>query len=109
MKIIGAIRGLSQYYSNGTERLEIWVDKDNARGLPYVDGERMAISLKIGSQQYTGGIRSTIKNKYVWVCPDIEDENGQKDSLTNALKRGNFKKNQQVYLEVDGVLITVLP
>ena len=109
MKIIGKIRGLSQYYYDGSERLEIWVDKDNSRGIPYVAGERIAISLKIGAQQYTGGIRSTIKNKYVWVCPDIVDENGQKDSLANALKRVNFKKNQQVCLEIERGLITILP
>ena len=28
LKIVGYVRGLSQYYQDGTERMEMWISKD---------------------------------------------------------------------------------
>jgi hypothetical protein len=36
MKFIGKIRGMStQYVETGLERLEIWINKSDAEGMPY--------------------------------------------------------------------------
>ncbi len=48
MKITGHIRGLSTFYAeDGLERMEIWINKENAANLPYEVGQRIPIELII--------------------------------------------------------------
>ncbi len=105
----GHVRGLSQFYADGLERMEIMVDKRHAAPLPYQDNLRIPITLKIGHEQYKAGLRTTPKMSVVWVSPDLRDENGNKISLAHVLTNNGFSKNQKVYLEVDGHFVDLLP
>jgi hypothetical protein len=92
----GYIRGLAQYYADGVERMEIWIDKNLASSLPHRDNQRISIVLKIGETIFNAGIRSTPANAYVWICPDLRNEFGKKISLALALINNGFQKNQLV-------------
>ena len=96
----GYIRGLSQHFVDALERMEIWVNKRYAAPLPFQDGIRVPIRLKIGTTYYDAGLRATSRNTYVWVCPDLIDSQGNKISLARVLTENGFEKNQKVYLDV---------
>ena len=105
----GHVRGLSQFYADGLERMEIWKDKHHAAPLPYQDNMRIPITLTIRHEQYEAGLRTTPKMSVVWISPDLRDENGNKISLARVLTNNGFSKNQRVYLEVDGHSVDLLP
>jgi len=106
----GYVRGLSQFYADGLERMEIWIDKKLASSLPHRDNQRISIKLMIGEKSYNAGIRSTPANDYVWICPDLEDEFGRKmGSLARALTNSGFQKNQRVSLDIEGNKIRITP
>ncbi len=48
----GHIRGLSQHYADGLERMEIWIDRNLAISLPHCDNQRISVTLKIGETIY---------------------------------------------------------
>ena len=99
---VGKVTGLSQYYrKDDLERLEIWVDKKVAGPLPCENNLRIPVQLIIGDQVYTAGLRSTPRNSYVWICPDLEDSRGKKARLAEVLGANGFEKNQKVLLEVE--------
>ena len=105
----GHIRGLSQYYADGLERMEIGIDKRYALPLPYQDGLRIPIRLKVGTSYYEAGLRATTPMPVVWVSPDLKDSDGRKISLARVLENNGFRKNQKVSLNVDGNVVHVLP
>lgn len=105
----GHIRGLSQFYADGLERMEIWIDKRQAAPLPYRDNTRIPITLKVGNEQYEAGLRSTPKLAVVWISPDLRDNHGSKVSLARVIINHGFSKNQRIYLEVDGSVVNLLP
>jgi hypothetical protein len=102
MKFVGKIRGLgSHYVETGLERVEIWINKSDAEGMPYELGERVAIELIIGSKMFTAGLRATEGTPYVWVSPDLVDDDGYEVSLAEILHENGFQKNQVVTLFFD--------
>lgn len=105
----GHIRGLSQFYANGLERMEIVIPKHNATPLPYEDNLRIPITLQVGPQHYEAGLRTTPNMNVVWISPDLRYNHGRKVSLARVLTDNGFTKNQRVYLEVNGHVITLLP
>lgn len=106
----GHIRGLSQYYSNGLERMEIRIDKKHASSLPCQNNQRIPITLMIGEKNFVTGLRSTPDNDYVWICPDLKDTLGRKScSLAQALLSNDFQKNQKVKLVFDGNIARIEP
>ncbi len=105
----GHIRGLSQFYADGLERMEIWIDKRHAAPLPYRDNTRIPITLKVGKEQYDAGLRSTPKLSVVWISPDLRNNNGKKVSLACVIINNGFSKNQRIYLEVDGSVVNIFP
>ena len=105
----GHIRGLSQFYTDGLERMEIWINKRQAAPLPYRDNKRIPITLKVGNEQYEAGLRSTPKFAVVWISPDLRDNHGSKVSLARVIINKGFSKNQRIYLEVDGSVVNLLP
>ncbi len=109
MRMKGKVREVGGHYANGLERLEIHIDKDSSQGLPNEDGMRVPIKLVIGARQYTAGIRSTKRNPYVWICPNLTDDNNQRVSLSQALLNEEIAKNQNVELELSGNQIKVIP
>ncbi len=106
----GYIRGLSQYYSNGLERMEIRIDKKLASALPHENNQRIPITLVIGQKTFVAGLRSTPDNDYVWICPDLKDSLGRKSSnLSQELLSNGFQKNQMVKLVFDGHIARIEP
>lgn len=45
----------------------------------------------------------------VWVSPNLKDNRGNKVSLARVLTENEFKKNQEVHLEVTGKFATLFP
>ena len=105
----GQVRGLSRFYADGLERMEIAVDRRNAWPLPYQDNVRILFRLHVGKEQYEAGLRATARMPVVWVSPDLKDNRGNKVSLARVLTENGFKKNQKVHLEVTGKFVTLLP
>ena len=96
MIIIGIIRGLSNFYADGQERMEIWVHKNKSQGLPFVEGTRVPITLILNGQHYEAGLRSTKSWDVVWICPDLINEYGKSVKLAHVLIDNCFQKNQGV-------------
>src|SRR5687768_15131628 len=84
MAISGTVRGLGANYRDGVERLEIHVGKAGCRGLPVAEGQRVPITLVFGGKRYEAGLRSKADYDYVWVCPDVTDEQGRGTKLSSA-------------------------
>jgi hypothetical protein len=105
----GHIRGLSQHYADGLERMEIWVDKNLSSSLPHRDNQRISIMLEIGKTIYNAGIRSTPANVYVWICPDLKNEFGRRVSLASVLTNNGFQKNQVVELYIEDNTVKIRP
>ncbi|MDA8421966.1 MAG: hypothetical protein M0Z89_01355 [Nitrospiraceae bacterium] len=107
----GQVRGLSQFYADDLERMEIAIDRRNASPLPYQDNVRIPFRLHVGKEQYDAGLRATARMPVVWVSPDLKDNRGNKVSLAFArvLTENGFIENQKVHLEVSGKLVTLLP
>jgi len=101
------VRGLSKYYVSGLELLEIWVLKVDADEMPYVEGKRVPVNLKLEQDKYEAGLRSTRKNKFIWLCPDLKDIRGEKVSLSEVLNKSGIEKNSNVYLTIRDRNITV--
>ena len=100
--IEGKIRGLGSLYSNGLEILEIHFKKDLSDKLPNRDSNRIKINLIVGNQSYEAGIRSTHKNRYIWICPDLKYDNDAGISLSKVLMDNGICKNQTITIEVKG-------
>ena len=105
--IKGTIHGLGKRYADGTEPMEIWVPSDRANGLPYSNGQRVPVSLKISGDFYHAGLRATVKNAYVWISPDVINGAGLPEKLAHVLARAGFKKNDKVFLCIEGTDIAL--
>jgi hypothetical protein len=97
-----AIRGLGDRYADGTERIEIHVPSDHARGLPYTCDIRVPVVLHVGGERYNAGLRATAQNTYVWICPNVIAKDGTRKKLAHIVADAGFKKNDRVFLVVDG-------
>lgn len=109
IKVRGYIRGLSQKYTDGVERQEIWINKKDADPLPYKNKIRIPIKFHIGDESFDAGIRSTQNTEYVWICPDMRDSRDKKRYLAHVLGEKGFSKNQKIMLEVNGKNIRISP
>ena len=105
MSAIGKVRGLGLHYRDGTERMEIWISKKEAADLPHEEGLRIPISLIIGCKTYMAGIRTTARASVVTICPNLEDEIGEKVRLIDVLADAKIYKNQAVELVVEGNIV----
>ena len=47
----GELGGLSQYYPNGLERMEIWIDKRKGNEIPNKEGMRIPVILSLGGKE----------------------------------------------------------
>ena len=103
------VRGLGLFYADGTERMEIWISKKKASTIHHAYGSRVPIKLRIGNKTFDAGIRSTSKNEYVWICPDLRDELGKKIRLSEVLTNCCFHKNQKIILKLEGKVLHICP
>lgn len=100
-KIKGKVRGLSLFYSDGTERVEIWINKKYKNSLPAKNNQRIPVKLLFGSESYNAGLRMTPKCSVVWVCPNLK-LNGSKVRLADIMERWGFQKNDTLEVSVSG-------
>ncbi|MDP3296916.1 MAG: hypothetical protein Q8N09_04890 [Thermodesulfovibrionia bacterium] len=105
----GNVRGLSQFYVDGLERMEIWINKNNAHPIPYHDNLRTPTTLHIGDRFFEAGVRTTPNVNVVWICPNLQDNQGHKVSLARVLTDNGFQKNQRVIINVENNIVHVLP
>jgi hypothetical protein len=94
-------------YVDGKPALEIHVLKSNAANLPIKEGSAVEIELTIGQHIWHAKVRSTPKNKYVWISPKIEDSQGKRHRLVDALGTG-YQPNERVVLRTNGYKVQVL-
>jgi hypothetical protein len=113
--IAGTPRKGQTYKDSGLEPLEIWVKRKEAQGLPFVEGEHVAIRLRIQDSEYAAKLCSTSRNKVVWVSPvihlkqgDTVNEKQQPMKLAEALDKHGFRKNDKVRLHAEGTVVTLL-
>lgn len=97
-----AIRGLGNYYADGTERIEIHVPSDHAQDLPHSKGIRVPVVLHVGDETLDAGLRATAHNGYVWICPNLAAKDGRRKRLADIVAAAGFKKNDHVCLVVAG-------
>ena len=103
----GTIRGLGDLYEDSVERMEIHISKVFDDQLPNRNSHRVPIRLLIEQNAYEGGIRSTERNDYIWICPDLKTHNGQRTNLGHVLPVLGFKNKDKVNLSVSGTEIRV--
>jgi len=106
VQIAGTVRSVSK--RGEPIRLEIWVNKKGEQRFLNQEGMRVPVPLSIGSQEYTGGIRFTRRNTYIWICPDLMVKGGGKTSLANALKAAGISKNDGVLIRVEKWKISIV-
>jgi hypothetical protein len=94
-------------YADGSPQLEIHVPIERADGLSFQFGRRVSMKLRVGQSEYEAGLRSTRKNRYVWICPDVKSLRGDKQTLGRVLTDAGFGANDAVRLECKGTAITV--
>lgn len=94
------IRGLGKPYADGTESIEIHVPPNHAHGLPFSYGTRVPVVLIVNGETYHAGLRATLANKYVWICPNVKTKDGKSKKLAHIVADAGFKKNDRAILEV---------
>lgn len=105
-KIVGKVSGLSLFYKDGIERIEIWINKKYQNLLPVRNSQRIPISLMFNNDSYGAGLRMTSKCDYIWVCSNLE-HNGDKVRLTDVLEEYGIKKNDDLEITVCGYNLIV--
>lgn len=105
--VIGVVRQLGRDYADGTLWLEIHVPIEKADQLPLQLGVRVPVRLQVGQMEYMAGLRSTKKNKYAWVCPDVYLTTGERCTLGRVLTDAEFRPNDRVQLVVEGSVMTL--
>src|SRR5207253_2262132 len=103
----GFVRETGYRYVGGLNATEIHVDRRSATGLPFIDGQRVDITLSIGDEHVRGGLRATPDNPVVWISPDVRGAEDVDLKLAEVLGRNGFAKNDPVILSVDGNNIRV--
>ena len=66
MRVPGTIRGMSQCYVSGLERMYIAIDRRNAGSLPYQDNQRIEIVLIGTIALYLLRNRDDLKDSIAW-------------------------------------------
>ena len=94
------VRGLSTHYSNGDERIEFHIKKENNLDFPHENNKRLNAIFEFDNDFYNGGIRATKACDYIWICPDLKDENEKSIKLSDIIKKYGLKKNQSIFLNL---------
>ena len=95
------VRGLSIFYSDGTEIVEIWINKKYKSLLPAKNNQRIPIFLTVSNHSFMAGLRMTPKCPVLWICPNLEDK-GEKVRLADVMENNNFRKNDALLISVLG-------
>ncbi len=101
------VRGTNLIYRDGTQAVEIWVDRQH-RSLFFDDGRlRDGVELKIEDKLYMVGLLSTLQNDYVRIGADLKDETGGYVRLVEVLSDLGYRKNEEIELNVVGGLVEI--
>lgn len=95
--IIAYARGLSQFYQDGMERMEIHINKNYEKFFPDVYSQAIPVEVEIDDDNYTFFFRKTLKNEYLWFCPYVFDKN-IRFRLCDILKEHNIFKNDRLVI-----------
>lgn len=107
-RVVGTVRGTGRKYNpSGLEALEIWVKRDQADGLPFILDKPVTVTVRIAGKLFKTNLRSTTKNSYVWLSPEIFAADGTATNLAQVLRSAGFEKKDKVELTVRGVEIEV--
>jgi hypothetical protein len=101
----------TSWYADKKPALEIHVAKSEASHLP-TNGENgdFEIELKIGEHSWRAKFRWTQRYENVWLSPRIEDFDGKRYRLVDAISTlGDHKGNELVTLKIDGHRVEVVP
>ena len=93
------VRGLSTLYANGDERIEFHITKEKNKTFPHEYNKRLDVLLIFENDIYKAGIRSTEKCEYIWICPDLKDQNDKSIKLSDIIKKYGLNKNQTIFLD----------
>ena len=97
------IRGLNSYYRDGTERLEIWINKKFENNFPNIFSQPVEIFIKFNNQIFTGFFRKTEKCVYLWFSPFLYAKE-KRLRLADVLKKYKFKKNDKILIsKINGI------
>lgn len=107
--VTGVVRQLGRDYADGTLWLEVHVHIDKANHLPLQIGARVPVTLQVGGIEYAAGLRSTKKNRYAWICPDVYLPTGERLTLGRVLTDAALRPNDRVQLAVEGSFIVLRP
>ena len=107
LRIDAKIRSEGEY-ANGADRQFIAVRKTAATGLPFVENQRVSVTIQIGNDTYAPGVLTTPAQK-ICMLQRIKDAEGNPVRLVDVPRRNGFERNQPVVLEVEGSNIQVLP
>jgi len=94
------VRGLSNRYKNGDERIEFHLSKEKNKSFPHEYNKRLDALLILKDDMYKAGIRSTKDCEYIWICPDLRDQNNKKIRLSDLAKKCGLVKNQIIFLDI---------
>lgn len=106
--VTGVIRRIGPPYADGTARLEIHFPLADAVRLPCKQGTRVVIELWIDETAYRAGLRSTARNDYLWICPDVYDAQGKRMKLGRVLTDAGLRANQRTEIRCQGTNLRVL-
>jgi len=85
-------------YADGSDYLEVHIKKKEIGGLPFIEGDRVKVSLAAGDKECTAGLRMTANNDYAWISPDVYIE-GKHTSLADFLLNINATANTDILLK----------
>lgn len=95
------------YYRDTMPQLIITVKKQEARAIPFREGERVPVPFIIKGDRFVAGIRTTIRSATVMICPDLSSGEEATVRLVDLLaaQGWNSKKSRLVLTVVGGAIV----
>ena len=72
----------------------------------YQDHERIELTLIVGSRRHRVGIRTTPRDRYIWIGPDLDHGTPK---LAQGLKAEGYSRHQRVVLALEGSTLRLSP
>jgi hypothetical protein len=101
------IHGNGTYYKDGLERMYLHIRKADGHGLPSADGVTTPFTLVGRGHQYTGQLNARAGFDYLFVSPEVTDEQGGKHKLAYLLTDWGLFRAGRVQASVAGTCITL--
>jgi hypothetical protein len=60
------------------------------------------VTISIGGSDFQAGLRTTPRQKIVYVAADLQDSTGKAARLADVLRRNGFRRNDRVVLKAHG-------